>query len=531
VRQVAIVGALFAIAAVAMTTGCGAPEANTATPSKSWPDRAPPSPAPVAATSAERMQSPPQTATTALIDDDGKTLWESPTHGPPLSLAYLPPGCQIILALRPAALAGDPQGEKVIDWVSKAAPAEAQYLDGLLPRAPGLTQCLVGAQIRNGHWEFAVVANIRGATAAEYLASAFPNATKKNLDSKEYWLVDNRAYYLPAGADDKLLVVSSEAAIADIIDLAGSTPPLRRDIERLLAHTDASRHVTILFAPSFLFGEGASLFSGEAAGLRDPLFWFLGDNLSAAALSLHWDENFFIELTVVPTLDTPTSKVANQLVGRLSKSPELIEKSASAISPSEYSRALVARFPDMLRTLAAYTRHIADRDYVVLRSYLPASAGQNLLMGAELTLAETKQTPSAPTSSTAEAASKTIGERLHRRTSLRFTKDTLQAALKMLADDVGVEIIIRGPDLQLDGITKNQSFGIDVADKPAEEILVQILRLANPDKSAASPSDPKQKLVYVVEPKTPGGPDVVFVTTRAAAAKRGEAIPAVFIAK
>ncbi|MEM8864515.1 MAG: hypothetical protein AAGF31_03095, partial [Planctomycetota bacterium] len=35
-----------------------------------------------------------------LVDDDGQTLWASPTTGEPLSLRYLPPGCQFILSVR-----------------------------------------------------------------------------------------------------------------------------------------------------------------------------------------------------------------------------------------------------------------------------------------------------------------------------------------------------------------------------------------------------------------------------------------------
>src|SRR3954466_8133172 len=34
----------------------------------------------------------------AIVDDDGKSLWVSPTNGKPLDLAYLSPGAQIILA-------------------------------------------------------------------------------------------------------------------------------------------------------------------------------------------------------------------------------------------------------------------------------------------------------------------------------------------------------------------------------------------------------------------------------------------------
>jgi hypothetical protein len=469
-----------------------------------------------------------------LIDNDGKTLWQSPTDGLPLNLAYLPPGCQIILALRPEAIAAHPQGAKILVVADEIVQRQVKTLDGLLPHVAEIKQCLIGGLIGgDGHWQLAIVAHLSGGpTAAAYFASAFTNATRKSYDDKEYWLVNNRAYYLPTSDDERLIVVASEEAIHEIIDLAGSPPPLRRDMERLLAYTDSSRHATLLFAPNILFGEGENLFSGEASRLKDPLVWLFGDNLSSAAISIHLDDDFFIEYMAIPTLDVPLNKAANQLSDRLAKSPDRLASYVATLSTSEYSRAVVARFPDMVRTVAAYTRHRADRDHVVLRCYLPAIAGQNLLLGAELTLAEGNMGASAAADSSAGVASpKSARERLQKRTSLRFTKDTLEAALKMLADDVGVEIVIRGPDLQLDGITKNQSFGIDLSDKPAEEILVQILRLANPDKTATGPADPKQKLVYVVQPKPGGGSEAIFVTTRAAAQKRGDRLPAVFTAK
>jgi hypothetical protein len=64
-------------------------------------------------------------------------------------------------------------------------------------------------------------------------------------------------------------------------------------------------------------------------------------------------------------------------------------------------------------------------------------------------------------------------------------------------------------------------------DKPAQEILVEILRLANPDKTAKSLSDGKQKLVYVVRTGDDGRERIV-VTTRAAASARGEELPKSF---
>jgi hypothetical protein len=121
-----------------------------------------------------------------------------------------------------------------------------------------------------------------------------------------------------------------------------------------------------------------------------------------------------------------------------------------------------------------------------------------------------------------------VAERLARRTTLRFPRDTLETALDMLAQDLGVEIILLGSDLQLEGITKNQSLGIDLADRPAGEILVEILRRANPDKSASGPADERQRLVYLIKPRGAGEEEAIFVTTRSQALRRGDRLPAVF---
>ena len=193
----------------------------------------------------------------------------------------------------------------------------------------------------------------------------------------------------------------------------------------------------------------------------------------------------------------------------------------------------MARFPEMLRKLALYTRSGFESDHAVLRCYLPVTAGHNLLMAAELTVAETPGAATVAEAATSVKAATDVSpaagvkEKLAKVTSLKFAKDTLESALEQLSQDIGAPIVIRGPDLQADGITKNQSFGIDAANKPAAEILVEILRLANPDKTATGPNDAKQKLVYIIEQK-PDKTDQIVVTTRAKAAERKDDLPAAF---
>jgi uncharacterized phosphosugar-binding protein len=93
-------------------------------------------------------------------------------------------------------------------------------------------------------------------------------------------------------------------------------------------------------------------------------------------------------------------------------------------------------------------------------------------------------------------------------------------AVQTLADESGIPMTIAGNDLQLEGITMNQSFGLKAQDLPAEDVLLMILSKSDNNSG---------KLVYVVRQEA--GADVIVVTTKTAAGKRGESLPAVFSAK
>jgi hypothetical protein len=373
-------------------------------------------------------------------------------------------------------------------------------------------------------------------TAEQHLAEKLIGAQDKVQAGVRYRLANGWAYWTPESEDGKLLVVAPPDSIQEIIELSGNPPPLRRDAERLLAQTDADRHLTLLFAPDSLFGEGRTLFGGTMTHLREPLFWFLGDELSAAAVGLHWDESFFVEVVATPTLDTATERASQLLAERVEQIPDRLEAYVIGLNPHVYGRQVIARFPAMVRKLANYTRRGFDAKHVVLRCYLPAVAGHNLLTAAELTLAEAVRSERAPTGDGSREYTVTevtspsdgVSERLQRATSLVIARDTLQAALDLLSADIGVTITILGADLEAEGITKNQSLGINLVNRPAEEILVEILRLANPDKTATGLSDVRQKLVYIVSRPSRGSAEEIAVTTRTAAAERGDDLPAVF---
>jgi hypothetical protein len=473
-----------------------------------------------------------------VIDDDGKTLWVSPTSGPPLDLAYLAPGTQIIVAIRPAALLKHAEGAKIRAALGPVGQRAAEFLEKSTGHSLAeMERIAVGCQATSeGKWLVTLIVHLLEPISRDKLTAKFSGAEEKSHGNTKYWLANERAYYLSRAGGGKLLVVTPAELINDIIDLAGNPPPLRRDIERLIDYTDSDRDVTIVLAPNSLFSEGQSMFVGQMSRLRQPLFWFLGDELSGAALSLHWDDNFFLELIATPTLDTLPEKASRIFADRVAQIPDKLEEYVVSLNPQPYGRHILSRFPAMFRKMTGHTRSGFEADHAVLRCYLPAVAGHNLLMGAELTLAEPPGAGTQAAGTSIVAASHpaqqgttaaTAKERLAKVTSLKFARDTLESALEQLSQDIGVPIVIRGPDLQADGITKNQSFGIDIANKPAEQILVEILRLANPDKSSTGPTDVRQKLVYIIEQK-PDKTAQVVITTRAKVKERKDQLPAAF---
>ena len=88
----------------------------------------------------------------------------------------------------------------------------------------------------------------------------------------------------------------------------------------------------------------------------------------------------------------------------------------------------------------------------------------------------------------------------------------------MVGEEIGAEMVIMGADLQLEGITKNQSFGLQERQQPAREILQKIMLRANPDG----------KLIYVIRGGGDGSGETLVITTRASARQRGDALPAEF---
>jgi serine/threonine protein kinase/formylglycine-generating enzyme required for sulfatase activity len=152
------------------------------------------------------------------------------------------------------------------------------------------------------------------------------------------------------------------------------------------------------------------------------------------------------------------------------------------------------------------------------RSYLPPTRMSDLgfrvlrvaTFGAGLSSAGSPDNPDPATT-----APQSVADKLKKKVTLSFPRNTLEQSLKLLGDDIGVEIVILGNDLRQEGITKNQSFTLDERDQLAGDVLQKILKLANPDG----------KLVYVIKPKPGTSDGVLYITTRSALSERGDQLP------
>jgi serine/threonine-protein kinase len=459
----------------------------------------------------------PEKTPVQSVADDGVSLWASPTAGNPLPLDYVASGAQLILAVRPANIVQRPEGDQLLPslgpWGDMAAHA---IKDATGLETNQITQVLLIVH-DSGDGKPVSTAIIRTSEkiTPEERLTAWGNPTPTTDGDATYYQGASLSYFLPAKEGGKLLVVGPAAQIKEIVHPADGPPAMARALELILPHTDADRDVTLVFVPSYLSGDGQSVLSGSLAALRKPLEAFFGSDVNAALLSLHFQANFFLELRAIGAPDKDASTLSDDLNRKIKAIPTGIENDLDALNLHPYGRKLLRRLPEWMRLMTEYTRSGVEDDQPVLRCYLPSVAAPNLLMGTELALAEQSSLGGPAVVAGGPKKPQTIAELLKKKTTLTFPRDTLEKSLQLLFEDLGVKYEILGTDMQLEGITKNQSFGLDEHDKPAEEILQKIMHLANPDG----------KLVYVIKPKAPGGPEMLFITTRAAVAKRGDKLP------
>ena len=480
---------------------------------------------------------------TAVVDSE--TLpWAAPTRGAPPPLAYLPPGSQLVLLARPADIIASDEGRLFLRALGprvEQALESAAAVCGCGPEAIDLIQAGWQAggpdEVVGGY----AISGMEPLPVAEDLSlreQAWGKTEGTELESETIHVGTSLSFWLPSRAAGQVLVVAPEKLLREMIvsdrqaagnrglavaddaaSAAGGWEPLEAnlspDLEALVGMLDGTRHLTLFGSPNYLLYDGRPVFAGPLAKLIEPLGEFLGNDLQAAALSLHCGGNFYIELDCIAPTRTPARKLADTLAKKIEALADTVEDYCNMLDPHPYGRKLVMRLPRMLGAVAAGLRFGSEGRGVVVNCHLPEHAAHNLALAAELAIEQTSGAAATAVAGlpAATATPQSARDRVQKKISLAFARDTLEKSIQMVADEIGMPIEIIGKDLELEGITKNQSFSLEERDQTAAAVLRTILAKSNPDG----------KLVYVFRAKD--GVEVIEITTRAAAAKRGDTLP------
>jgi serine/threonine protein kinase len=455
------------------------------------------------------------------IDDDGQSLWVSPTSGPPVTAQYVGLGAQAMIALRPAAMLADAEGTRVLTAFGPAGEAWRQEIETTTGVKLEQMENLVVALYATSETMLpraSYVVRLSAPADEKELAKNWKDAGVGKYKDEKIYASESTAYYLPAKDAGRTLVVGSPDAAREIIDHEGRPAQLGPQLDALLSASDAERHVTLLVAPQFAFGGSRQIFSGAAQALRDPLEAFIGDDVRATLVSCHVDDaGFFLEARALVNVERKPDELAKQYFDRLSSLADQVENAQLGRAFSRYAEKIVRRYPNMLREAIRFTRHGRENDQAVLRCWLPPAAAHNLVLATELALREYRGSPAAVAAKTPPQAptATSAAEKLKKSISLSFPRDTLEKAVEYWANETGVKVAILGSDLQLDGVTKNQQFELAEREQSADAVLRAILLKASP----------QGKLVYVIKRDPPDAEETVFITTRSAAEKRKDPIP------
>ncbi|HIN96151.1 MAG TPA: hypothetical protein EYN03_10955 [Planctomycetes bacterium] len=336
--------------------------------------------------------------------------------------------------------------------------------------------------------------------------------------------------------------MGAEEDVREVAAKPNATALLRRELAELLKTTDTDRHFTVLFAPNFLtsnlFRDGRQLFFGDPGKLRKPLEWLIGEEVKAGLLSLHMNQHFYLEARLFGGLGRDQVGMARNLRDRMQEIPDQIEEYFAILNPPPYWRLVANRYPLMVRQLHRQTRIGIDRDHAMINIAMQPEAAHNLLLGGELCLSST---PGAGPVVTAvdDSGPKTIDELLQHKFTVEILQQDLEFAIKDIVSDVresvsslpfDFDIKIIGTELKLEGITRNQAVrNFAVKDKPLADILTGVVSKANPDPSVKDPSEPNQKLVWVIaEDPDKAGSRIILITTRKDAEEEKYLLPKPF---
>lgn len=497
------------------------------------------------------IMKPTETATEyfAVEADDGQLLWAPPQAGSPYSLEMFPAGLEAMVFVSGNAWHHRGSLSGIGKWWNDSQPDLTKLLSGLPllsddrinsvdialypSRKPGVPQ----AVFRISYSQPVAIDSVTQSVPGFSLQLLDPkSSTKKGFWSNKS---PSNAIAIAIAMDGmqtdgtamiNRVVLGSEELIATLPELNGGPAPLRRQLETLLKATDSRSDLSVLFAPSFLFGDGRELLSAVPKAqetLRDSI----DETMQAVAFTTNLEPRWYLEIRMLGSEMRDSGKFAASFKSSLLAVPDRFEKGlSSGVTLHPYWRALGLRYPQMMRALNRYGRFGFEDGQVLANAYLPTDAMSNIVVASWMALnnasgASGEAVPTVATKSkpAPKPPVKSIEEVLESKITIGFEQESLESALQLIANEVSESVLggtpismaINGTAFQKEGITRNQQVrAFKQSGIPLRAVLTDLVRRANPITTVQSPTEKNQKVVWLVleNPDRPGEKKIELTT-------------------
>lgn len=415
--------------------------------------------------------------TKARSSPDDKPSTPSPTAGPPISLDLIPFSPQLVLHLRSADLWQNSEVFRELQsslgvlgiWlgteiqsIAAYSPEEISELTIAVNFGPRNSQPDVGAVVRlvkqQPQSEFQQ--RIRGRRRVDLQADIYESETHSILQ-----------------IDQTTFAVAPLAMSDALADSAQHPAVVSAELETLLAASDRSRHLTLMFEIKALDVHRDTILPQGLQSLADEFLRRFEKDAGGISWSIHLQPHFYMETLFRCANNSSSQRVRRRIEEQLARLPEDMSTHVrTLVMKARGEQKLVGRFPAMLKALELGTVTDTAPQQVRLISLLPAQAAASLSAGSLITWRRSVQdSQPSPPRETSDVPG-LIVDRLKKPVLADFRNQPLQEVFDFLGSEIQTKITINGDALKSAGFTQNMAQTMSLGTVPAISAIDAILQ-------------------------------------------------------
>jgi serine/threonine protein kinase len=497
-----------------------------------------------------KIETDPREALFQVVESGDQSLWLPPHAGDPPSIDLLPPGAIGYLFLRPESLFQTATGRSVQRVLGEPLEQFWRWTQNRIgvtaPSVERLTVAFYPGAMEKGDMVLRV--DLKQPQTLGQLRQLWGDPESSKVGKQELLQRGSDAIYLLPqplldAAEVKTFVVGSKERLAELVELEGAGTPLRRQLDALWRASDSRSDVTLIAEPSLWNQEFQEAIRQAAPGWWSELGFLQGSDLQGFSWTTTLEPSWYGELRLIGSKLQEAGQRTASMREMVSSWADRAERSMVEQPAHPYWRAIAVRLPQMLRSTQSYTRFGVENGQSILNFYLPPQAAPNLLTAAwmqrrpQLSVGQ-EVNRSKPPAATAKAGL-SIDEILARPIQLAFDQQSLETAMQSIADEINgsipegvppIRMEIDGGAFERDGITRNKEVrDFQFQGKPAREVLIDLVRKANPEK-VPELNQAAQKVLWIELPDPQQiGQKKIVITTRKGAEAASAAIPKEFV--